>query len=78
MRRRARGIPRACRVQFIVLALGHWRVREFSRRREQPGPEKVFKAANDHAAELISIQQSYAEAAGLPKVRASLDSLFTR
>lgn len=54
---------------------GHWRVREFSRRREQPGPERVFKAANEHAAELISIQRNYADSAGLPRLRAGLDGL---
>ena len=57
---------------------GHWRVREFSRRREQAGPERVFRAANEHAAELISVQRNYAESAGLPRLRASLDTLVAR
>jgi CRISPR-associated protein Csm5 len=57
---------------------GHWRVREFSRRREQPGTERVFRAANEHAAELISVQRNYAESAGLPRLQASLDTLAAR
>lgn len=57
---------------------GHWRVREFLRRRETANPERVFKAANDHAAELLSIQLNYAEAAGLPRLRASVESLSGR
>lgn len=54
---------------------GHWRVREHLRKRDQSAPERVFKAANEHAAELLAIQRKYAEAAGLPRLRASVDAL---
>ncbi len=57
---------------------GHWRVREFQRRREQPGPERVFKAANDHAAELIKVQRSYADITGLPRLRSNVDALAAK
>jgi len=53
---------------------GHWRVRD-SQRRDQPGPERILKAANDHAAELIKVQRNYAELTGLPRLRSNVDAL---
>ena len=61
---------------------GHWRIREFLRealhRRDPKISERIFTGANDHAAELISIQRKYAESAGLQALRANLDSLASR
>jgi CRISPR-associated protein Csm5 len=49
-----------------------------SQKREQASVEKIFEAANDHAAQLIAVQRLYAEQSGLQRVRASLDSLDGR
>jgi CRISPR-associated protein Csm5 len=57
---------------------GHWRVREHLRNRDKSAPERIFRAANEHAAELLSMQRRYAEAAGLPRLRSSLDALTSR
>jgi CRISPR-associated protein Csm5 len=61
---------------------GHWRIREFLReslhRRDPKIAERVFKAANEHAAELINVQRKYAESAGLQGLRANVDSLASR
>lgn len=57
---------------------GHWRVREHLRKRDQSAPERVFKAANEHAAELLAAQSRYAEAAGLPGLRSSIEALTGR
>jgi CRISPR-associated protein Csm5 len=61
---------------------GHWRVREFLReslhRRDPKITERIFKAANEHAAELISVQRKYTESAGLQGLRANVDSLASR
>jgi hypothetical protein len=53
-------------------------VREHLRKRDQSAPERVFKAANEHAAELLAAQRRYAEAAGLPRLRSGLDVLTSR
>ena len=48
-----------------------------SRKRNAAGVEQIFKAANQHAAKLIAAQKQYADTAGLPRLRASLDTLET-
>ena len=45
------------------------------RKRAGSGMEQIFKAANQHATKLIAAQKHYADTAGLPRLRASLDSL---
>jgi CRISPR-associated protein Csm5 len=61
---------------------GHWRIREFLRealhKRDPKISERIFTGANDHAADLISIQRKYAESASLQPMRASVDSLANR
>jgi CRISPR-associated protein Csm5 len=57
---------------------GHWRVREFLRGRNSVNPDRIFKAVNDHAAELLGMQSKYADAAGLPKLRGNLEALTSR
>ena len=55
---------------------GHWRIREFLRealhKRDPKISGRIFTGANDHAAELISIQRKYAESASLQALRAKL------
>jgi CRISPR-associated protein Csm5 len=46
-----------------------------SRKRNSSGLEQIFKAANQHAAKLIAAQMQYADTAGLPRLRANLESL---
>ena len=46
-----------------------------SRKRNASGLEQIFKAANQHAAKLIAAQKQYADTAGLPRLKASLDTL---
>ena len=61
---------------------GHWRIREFLHealhKRDPKIAERIFGAANEHAAELISAQQKYAESAGLQALRGNIDSLLSR
>lgn len=57
---------------------GHWRVREHLRKRDNSAPDRVFKAANDHAAELLQAQRRYADAAGLPRLRSTVEALIGR
>lgn len=61
---------------------GHWRIREFLREslnhRDPKGTARILQAANEHAAALIEVQRKYSEAAGLTRLRASLDALATR
>ena len=45
------------------------------RKRSSSGIEQIFKAANQHAAKLIAAQKQYADTAGLPRLKASLESL---
>ena len=59
-----------------VVFRGHWRVREHLQQRI--GSERIFKAANDHAAELLNLQRRYTEAAGLSRVRSALEALGGR
>jgi CRISPR-associated protein Csm5 len=49
---------------------GHWRAKAKS--------ERVFRAANDHAAELLNLQRTYAQTAGLARLRSSIDALAGR
>jgi CRISPR-associated protein Csm5 len=46
-----------------------------SRKRNSGGIEGIFKAANQHAAKLIAMQRTYAETAGLPRLKASMEAL---
>jgi CRISPR-associated protein Csm5 len=57
---------------------GHWRVREFLRRKDHASTERIFKAANEHAGELINVQRKYAESANLPRLRSTLEALAGR
>ena len=50
-------------------------LRESLHRRDPKITERIFKAANEHAADLISVQRKYAESAGLQGLRANVDSL---
>jgi CRISPR-associated protein Csm5 len=46
-----------------------------SRKRNSSGLEHILNAANQHAEKLIAAQKQYAETAGLPKLKASLEGL---
>lgn len=78
---------------FVEMAIpgtyfeGDWRIREFLRqpeivkglhRRENAGVDKIFSAANDHAAGLLAAQLKYAETASLSRVAGNLQALSAR
>lgn len=56
---------------------GHWRVRDFLResRRDNIGPDRIFQAANQHAAELLNAHRRYADFANLPRLKANIESV---
>ncbi len=47
------------------------------RKRNSSGIEQIFKSANQHAEKLLAVQKQYAETAGLPRLKASLESIET-
>jgi CRISPR-associated protein Csm5 len=60
---------------------GRLRINEFAKAAQKRDPvslEKIFEAANEHAAQVIEVQRRYLEHAGLPQLRANLDRIESR